>query len=73
MTETTEKEALGPYRPKVGDVVEVNRLQNYMGEGTIEAISTDGRGGGTKLFPAYLVELYDGTTDWFSYRSLTKV
>lgn len=68
-----EKEAFGPYRPKIGDVVEVTRLNHYHGEGTIEEISTNGAGGGSKLFPAYLVEFYDGTTDWFSYSSLTKV
>ncbi|NNM44631.1 hypothetical protein [Knoellia koreensis] len=57
-------------RLRVGDVVEVNRFATH-GRGVLREISRDPlRGGGTRLFPAFWVELDDGTADWFGRGSL---
>ncbi|MDO5503812.1 MAG: hypothetical protein Q4G67_11625 [Actinomycetia bacterium] len=57
---------------KVGTHVSVTRFR-WEGVGRIAAIAVDGLGGGTKLFPAYLVEFWDGSQDWYSASSLTKL
>ena len=72
-----ERGALGlPKRAaafKVGQSVECTRL-GPEGTGVIIGVSSEfSRGLGTKLYPAFLVELEDGRRDWFKGISLTKI
>lgn len=59
---------------RVGDRVEVETSNFYVGKGRIAEISTDPQYGyGTKLYPSYQVILDDNTFVWVNGVSLTKL
>lgn len=58
---------------RVGDTVRCNRLGDE-GVGLIIDYSTDiARGGGTKLYPAWLVAFPNGRREWYNGISMVKV
>ena len=61
-------------RVAVGDHVDVDRFGPLGHHVVLEISEETGRGGGTRLYPAFLCEsLQDGRRDWFGYGSLTLV